>query len=442
MPSSAFPCRLGPAIGILVFAAAYVARGETDYRVLDSKQAGPTVVIHATGAGAGGNALRQLQQCPPQRGLVILARSRPATGRDTPRGVEGWEISAGFAAVTQRFPGSRILTFEEDIESHAFDPLFRGDTVQGDGEEARAVLTALRELESSIPGKAWQMLPARPEGSEIVVTTNARPHMEAGLRPAVQEREFRNAALALLANLQMTGDEAARTSVLFPAPRGEKLRVAVYDDTGARNGTGRGPAWLRERLARNADLIVELVGVPEILGGALQRADVLVMGGGKANLESASLGKAGRAEVIRFVEHGGGYLGICAGAYLGSSSRREPPYLHLLPVEVGATDLTCETPLSWNDGPLAAGRLERADLHGGPTFRVADAGAGRVQVWATFTRDEKHPKKGTYPLKETPAVIAGTFGKGRVVLTSTHCERPPSPSTRFADMVRWAGRAE
>lgn len=434
LPSSS--SLLKAALGWFVFSAmASSARGDLDFLVLDSARPGPTLVVYAPEAGAGRAALRQLQHRPPERGRLVLAQLHPGPEFSGSGKPAGWQRLPTFAALTERFRDSRVLVFREDEEAHAYDPNFRGDTVQGGDEASSAVLQALRGLETEVAGKDWRGQPS--VGSEIVVTTNARLDMEAGLRPALRERELRTAATALLRHLDMADEGNPR---LFPAARPGQLRVAVYDGSGAQNGIGRGPAWLRARLAAEPDLMPELVGVPEILQGALDHADVLVMGGGKANLESNALGETGRATVVRFVGNGGGYVGICAGAYLGSSGSAKSAYLKLLPVDVGATYLECHTPLAWSTGPLGAARVEDADLRGGPTFRLMENAADQVTVWARFVRNETHAEKGEYALKDTPAVISGVHGNGRVVLTSTHCERIPSPATHFPAMVRWAGR--
>ncbi|MCW1885397.1 BPL-N domain-containing protein [Luteolibacter flavescens] len=407
------------------------ARGEVEFLVLDSGRPGPVALIHAPEEGAGSHVLRQLRCDPPERGRLVLARPHD-------RGEVGWEKAPGIAALKERFGDARVLVFRKDEDTHAYDPQFRGDTVQGGGEEAVAMLNALRSM-TGVKGKDWRALPAESGARETVVTTNARIEMGAGLRPALQERELRAAAHTFLRHLDMT-DELAGGLRIFPDEKEGQIRVAVFDDMGAQNSIGREPAWLRSRLSKDAALRVELVGVPEILQGALDHADVLVMGGGKASLESQALGKEGRALVVDFVRQGGGYVGICAGAFLGSTSTGKFEYLGLLPVTTGGTALECVTPLKWRAGALGeAERVEKADLHGGPTFRIMEKGAGKIDVWASFTRNETHAERGEYKLEGTPAVISGLHGEGRVVLTSTHCERSPSPSTHFTGMVRWAG---
>ena len=89
------------------------------------------------------------------------------------------------------------------------------------------------------------------------------------------------------------------------------------------------------------------VSVREVLGGRLARDGfaVLLLPGGFAPHFSDALGEAGEAIIQQFVSSGGGFVGICAGAYYGV-------WAGLLPAEIfdiahwkrGSTD-RCE--IAW-----------------------------------------------------------------------------------------------
>jgi len=51
----------------------------------------------------------------------------------------------------------------------------------------------------------------------------------------------------------------------------------------------------------------------------LTHFDAVIFPGGSARTQSEAMGIKGREKIIEFVKSGGGYLGICAGAYLGSN---------------------------------------------------------------------------------------------------------------------------
>ena len=76
-------------------------------------------------------------------------------------------------------------------------------------------------------------------------------------------------------------------------------------------------------------LPAELVSVEAVCSGCLSRFSVLCVPGGFVLNYQSRLGPAGAAAIADFVRSGGGYVGVCAGAYLGSTM-----CLSLLPVEV------------------------------------------------------------------------------------------------------------
>ena len=123
-----------------------------------------------------------------------------------------------------------------------------------------------------------------------------------------------------------------------PAPRGGAApmaaeRVAYLPDPVKREDEAGYPSpafW--DRLLE-IGLPAELVSVEDVCSGCLSRFSVLCVPGGFVLNYQSRLGPAGAAAIADFVRSGGGYVGVCAGAYLGSTM-----CLSLLPVEV----LVCE----------------------------------------------------------------------------------------------------
>lgn len=117
---------------------------------------------------------------------------------------------------------------------------------------------------------------------------------------------------------------------------------------------------------------------------------------------------------------GGGYVGICAGAYLGTSWGYD-----LLPVNVldinhwdrGKT-LKCQlktTARGLQISPKLPKDFEIPYVNG-PLFEILDSS---VESLVDF-ESQLCGKDGTYPqvMRGSPAILAGPFGKGRVVLLS------------------------
>jgi glutamine amidotransferase-like uncharacterized protein len=205
------------------------------------------------------------------------------------------------------------------------------------------------------------------------------------------------------------------------------IRVAVFKGPGVSHTV----VDLIKDLERAADLSISRIGVDSIRAGHMdQEADVVVFPGGSGGGQGEALGPEGRSAVRRFVEQGGCYVGVCAGAYLASADY--PWSLHLLDAKVldrkhwargfGPVRLTLRheaqeafatgsdhPQVYYHQGPLLA-PAQRDDLE---DYR-------ELAVFATEVRKEKVPG-GVMP--GTTAMAAGRFGKGYVLAVSPHPER-------------------
>ena len=99
--------------------------------------------------------------------------------------------------------------------------------------------------------------------------------------------------------------------------RSPPVRVAVFSGT----GVGASAKKLIGALgaAGDAEFDVTRLNGDQIRAGELRNVDVLVFPGGSGSRQAKSLGKDGRHAVRSFVRGGGGYLGVCAGAYLATN---------------------------------------------------------------------------------------------------------------------------
>ena len=92
------------------------------------------------------------------------------------------------------------------------------------------------------------------------------------------------------------------------------MRVALYAD----KGTSSSSDQLLKVLNSFKDMEVRTVNAAEIGEGKLSGFDLLIHPGGSGGSQGKALGETGREKIRNFVSQGGGYLGICAGAYLAS----------------------------------------------------------------------------------------------------------------------------
>ncbi|OYW22469.1 MAG: hypothetical protein B7Z55_04585, partial [Planctomycetales bacterium 12-60-4] len=120
-----------------------------------------------------------------------------------------------------------------------------------------------------------------------------------------------------------------------------------------------------------------------IARGDLDPVDVVIVPGGKASVQASSLGIDGKNRLRGFVSRGGGYVGICAGGFLGSTS------------------------FDWG---LALANVQcRTDTHYVPRLGYRpwhDRGVGTVRIALTDA--------GKVILGETPPEFLGDFSGGPV----------------------------
>ncbi len=227
-----------------------------------------------------------------------------------------------------------------------------------------------------------------------------------------------------------------------PAARGA-LRVAVYEDTGASHNL----PYLLKALGEHSDLRVDRVNAVAIRSGCLAGYDVLIQPGGSGSVQGKTLGEEGREQIRAFVRKGGGYLGICAGAYLATSDYTWS--LHILdarvvdrahwargtgPVDVALTakgreilGVEAERPsILYFQGPL----LAPADDPTLPDYTVLGLFDGEIA------------KKGapTGVMKGTTAIAAAPYELGRVLCISPHPERTDNLHDMVYRALLWVTR--
>ncbi|MEN8774946.1 MAG: N-formylglutamate amidohydrolase [Akkermansiaceae bacterium] len=213
----------------------------------------------------------------------------------------------------------------------------------------------------------------------------------------------------------------------LPSKELKKIKVGVYIDKGA----GRSKDNLLTALAKFNDVSVRKLTANGIVAGELNGLDVLIQPGGSGGAQGRHLGPEGREKIRRFLKNGGGFLGICAGAYLASADyswsldildakvvdRKHWARGKGLVIVTMAEDWTeplklkKETSIFYGQGPLLA-PANNPDI---PDYEAI----------ATFKTEiaEKGAPPGVMP--GTTAIARGRFGKGRIICFSPHPELTP-----------------
>ncbi len=204
------------------------------------------------------------------------------------------------------------------------------------------------------------------------------------------------------------------------------LKVAIYKGDGASKEI---TVW-ENALKKYTHLKIESMGAEDIANGGLKDFDIIIHPGGSGGGQGKALGEQGREEERKFIRNGGGYLGICAGAYLATCDYEWS--LHILdakvidkkqwsrgivPVEVNITAegkknlgiLTDQETIYYHQGPLLA-----------PADNPAIIDYKILGVFASEIAKNGAPEG---IMKGTTAIAAAPYEKGRVLCFSPHPEK-------------------
>ena len=229
-------------------------------------------------------------------------------------------------------------------------------------------------------------------------------------------------------------------------PVSSRIRIAVYE------GEGAGPscAELLEVLGKvkgKPDFEIVRMDSVAIRQGGLSEVNVLIQPGGSGGKQGRALESKGRVAVREFVKKGGGFIGICAGAYLATNDY--PWSLSLIDAKVidrehwarGTGIVTIELSsdaqeffgikkknlqIFYGQGPLL-GRRESDDP------LVPD-----YECLALYRTEigKKGAPEGVMP--GTSAVVRTQFERGRVFCFSAHPEKTDALGYMVEKAVRWA----
>ena len=250
------------------------------------------------------------------------------------------------------------------------------------------------------------------------------------------------AAMAGCSLLPERGQDGGSAEAWAAVSNGAPVRTAVYVGRGAR---GVGMFRWMQLVDQAPELKAVYVDGEAVRKGALRHVDMLVMPGGKSNVEAAELGEKGQLELRRFIEGGGSYVGTCAGAFLlmrggGKDDGKIlgiAPYRHRRGSWGGEAMLQVEYLKDAERlcGIKAGKRTER--FNGGPVMDPSEPVKGAdFKVMARFNCNlhTDSAKPGLPSMGGGASAVAGTFGRGRVWLFAGHPEYYPStwPSVKAA----------
>ena len=265
----------------------------------------------------------------------------------------------------------------------------------------------------------------------ILETTTKDQHV------AARARQHRIMVHRLLEHLHMQPCEMDR--LLPPVNQEDEfLHVALYD------GPGANPTAFAALLKQDSSFLVRRIGPVAIRNGALKQFDLLVVPGGSGSRQGRGLGTTGREAIRTFVEQGGGYMGACAGAYLGSVS---------YDWSLGIVDVEVIDRKHWKRG---TGLVDVEWMEHGFEQPTLGEGTSRIRyangpILAPANRDDiqDYEVLGIYRgeialngaptgiMPGTPAAVQGVWGNGRTLLLSPHLESMNSDAGTRMDLLEF-----
>ena len=472
---------------------------ETPYYIHDSGAEGPTVVITGGIHGnepAGARAAEQIRHWPIVRGKLVvvprvntagleadrrfvpkareelrdLNRNFPSPGiAAEPRGeiaTELWkfvvaqnpdwlfDLHEGFDFNISHKPkpgkeksvGSSIIC----DTSQELDDLVERMLAAANGtvtdEERKFVLLGRGPKKTTLAGAVIDVL----EQKAMILETTYR-HQRLPIRTR-QHRVMMNVALG---QLGMIATDCVDVLTPLADKRHGHIFVAVYDDEG---GSERGVSNLTRVFDAASDITVAHLAAADLRTEVLSQFDAVVIGGGSGSLEAATIGEDGADAVQRFVNGGGGYVGVCAGAFLCSAHYSWSLNLIDTHVLTGTREVAGLGPRSmWYRGQSSSQKMqltkegrelfpdiaENVDVRyqNGPIVSRRNLPTLKPYTVLAWFRSEKvlhPPQEGT--MIDTPAIVSGEFGQGRVISISPHPEATAGLEEMLAMSVRAVAR--
>ena len=224
-----------------------------------------------------------------------------------------------------------------------------------------------------------------------------------------------------------------------------KIAVGVYIDKGA----GPSANDLLRALEKSEHVSITKLTAEQIRAGGLAGLDILVHPGGSGGEQGRNLEEPGREKIRAFVREGGGYIGICAGAYLATAHYAWS--LNLLDAKVIDTQHwnrgkgTVEIELTTAGRALLRTTQARLPIHYAQGPLMAPANKPEIEDYEELANFKTEIAKNGAPegvMIGTSAIARGRFGKGRVICFSPHPEMTAGLETFVQDAINYVNRKQ
>ncbi len=230
------------------------------------------------------------------------------------------------------------------------------------------------------------------------------------------------------------------STTCFAAP----IKVAVFDG----EGVGKSCANLISTLTEpeNTDIKLTRITTQDILAGQLSEIDVLIHSGGSGSKQGNDLGEEGRKMIRQYIEQGGGFLGVCAGAYLATNDYTWS--LNLIDAKVldrkhwARGTGTVQLELSPSGKKLFQSKESTLDIYYGQGPLLArrewdDPKTPNYESLAIYSSEIAKNGAPSGIMKGTSAAVRCEYGKGKVFCFSAHPELTDGLHHFIPRIVNW-----
>ncbi len=228
-------------------------------------------------------------------------------------------------------------------------------------------------------------------------------------------------------------------------PPATVTKVALFKDSGVSLRVGT----LIAAVQKSERFELQNVTAEEIRAGKLSEFAAVILPGGSSSSQSKALEAEGREKIKQFVKEGGGYVGVCAGAYLATCDYAWS--LHILNAKVidkqhwarGIADLEVSLPATGKE--FFARESDRLTLHYHQGPLLAPAENKDLPAYQELARFETEVAKNGAPegvMIGTSAIVSAEFGKGRVLCFSPHPELTKDMEGLLHRGLLWTARAK
>lgn len=459
---------------------------ETNWQLLDSGNAGPTVLVVGGIHGnepAGRAAAEQIMHWKINRGklIVLPGVNRLGLAANT-RWIPQHRNEKTLRDLNRNFPTQArpktqtelagliwdfvkenkpdyVFDLHEGFDFHRLNSKSVGSSVIAFPSEKEFAAKIVQHLNQDLTSQRKFDLLA---GSGPVVGSLARAcHERLGAKSFIFETTTKNQPLSLrtrqhrksvsFALMQMGMIKQPQIDVLVDQQNDSRLKIGIFD------GSGAVEQKVAACFADAHQSFVAHLGPRDLTTTTLAPFDLLIFPGGSASKQGKDIGQSGREHVRKFVRDGGGLIGICAGAYLCSSHYDWSLDLANASVFNKMVDVPGKGKKSmWYRGPatsvkvqihpdgeniLGVTGIQNVRYQNGPILApTSKEGVPNYRVLATFRSENGvyEAQKGT--MIGAPAVVESKWGSGKVLAISPHFESTEGLKSVIVNAARYVAR--